>query len=278
VAKGYSSTLVTFEPHPKLVLKQNNGYRLKILTTIDEKIELLQALQLDRLVVITFTQNFAAKSSSDFVSDILFDKIGFKEIVIGHDHAFGRRREGNFQTLKALGAQLGFHVQDLAALTNENSVVSSTRIRKYLLDGKIGAANKALGRPYFFDGVVVRGDGRGKSLGFPTANIELSYEHKILPAYGVYAVNVYRGGDKLSGMMNIGIRPTFGGARCITEVHILDFDRDIYDERLRIDVVDRMRGEMKFASPDALITQLQVDKNACRARLNQNYSEDRKIT
>jgi riboflavin kinase/FMN adenylyltransferase len=259
---------VTFEPHPKLVLKQKNGYRLKVLTTIEEKIEILQQMQLDRLVIIKFTPEFAAKSSYDFVSEILFDKIGFKEIVIGHDHVFGRQRQGNIDTLNELSFKLGFQVDDLAALTNDETVVSSTWIRKFLQDGQITRANKALGRRFCLDGVVVHGDRRGRKLGFPTANLELSYEHKIMPADGVYAVHVLRDEERLYGMMNIGIRPTFGGTTRIAEVHILNFDKDIYDESLRIEFLDRIRGEIRFSGPDELIAQLRTDEHTCRRRLS----------
>ncbi len=265
-AKGAPATLVTFWPHPKLVLHADE--HLGVLSTIEEKIELLQGFDLDRLVILEFTRAFAETSSRDFVLNILYGKIGFSEIVIGHDHAFGKNREGDISTLEALGREMGFAVDDLPALKVEGEVVSSTRIRNWLREGRIKDANKLLGYNYFLTGRVVQGDGRGRQLKFPTANIEPISEHKLVPAQGVYAVYVDCDGERWPGMMNIGVRPTFGAKRPVIEVHIINFDKSIYGELIRIEFVDRIRNEIQFASADELVEQLNSDLEASRSILS----------
>lgn len=261
------TTLVTFRPHPQLVLKSLDKPKLQILTTIEEKIDILKASNINRVVVINFTEEFSKISSHDFVHKILFEKIGFNEIVIGHDHAFGKNREGGISTLRTLALELGFKVDELPALRVEGKVVSSSEIRGLLREGKVERASKLLGRNYFFSGQVVKGDGRGKSLSFPTANIKPASEDKLIPQDGVYAVYTHLGGEKYQGMMNIGSRPTFGALPHTVELHIFDFDKSIYGQNLKIEFVGKIRNEIRFANPHDLVQQLEKDKERSLAIL-----------
>lgn len=260
-SRGAKSTLVTFQPHPQLVLKASDKPGLKILTTSDEKIEILKALEtIDRLVIIEFTYDFSKTKPETFVKDILFESIGFSEIAIGYDHAFGKNRQGDIETLKEIGSKLGFSVDGLAAVKVDGILVSSTKIRKLLLECNIRTANKLLGRNYFLDGKVVKGEGRGKDLKFPTANIQPNSPNKLVPGDGVYAVYGHLGSKRLSGMLNIGVRPTFSPSSRTIEVNFFDFYEDIYGENLRIEFIERIRNEKRFSGPDDLIAQLKEDQ------------------
>ncbi|MFQ5822756.1 MAG: bifunctional riboflavin kinase/FAD synthetase [bacterium] len=254
------TTLVTFKPHPQLVLKSLNKPKIRILTTIEEKIDILKSLNINRVVVIQFTKEFSKTSSYDFVHKYLYQTIGFNEIVIGHDHAFGKNREGDIKTLRTLGSELGFNVDELPTFKVDNIVVSSTKIRNLLQEGKVSHASKLLGRNYFFSGKVVKGDGRGKSFNFPTANIKPASEDKLIPQDGVYAVYTNFAGHKYQGMMNIGLRPTFGSLKHTIELHIFDFNKNIYGEELIIEFVDKIRNEIHFSNSDELVEQLEYDK------------------
>lgn len=261
-ARGSSTTVVTFEPHPQLVLQRSGQPPLYILTTIAEKIALLEALGLDRLVVIPFTLTFSQTPSEAFVREILFGTIGMQAIVIGHDHGFGKNREGDVATLHRLGRQLGFAVHELPPLQQGETVISSTQIRRALLAGEIELANEWLADTYRLGAKVVRGEGRGKTIGFPTANLAPLHPDKLIPANGVYAVRVRRAEVEKGGMMNIGVRPTFAGTRRTLEVHLFDFAGDLYDQELEVRFVARLRPEMKFDSVAALQAQLQADRAA----------------
>lgn len=266
-AAGLQTTLVTFEPHPQLVIQSPSKPDLKILTTIEEKLQILEALQLDRVVVIEFTQDFASTNSYDFVSKILFETVGFQEIVIGYDHAFGKNREGDIATLRKLAPSFGFRVDELPAFTIDETVISSTNIRGLLRSGDVETASRYLGRNYALTATVVAGEGRGKSLNFPTANLRPVAESKLVPSDGVYAVYVQLGQKKLKGMMNIGTRPTFGEQRHTLEVHIFDFDEMIYDCELVVEFVDKIRDERRFSGAEELRQQLEKDKKHCLNRL-----------
>lgn len=265
--RSLQSTLVTFRPHPQLVLRPENKPRLQILTTIEEKIDLLRNLGLDRVVIINFDHEFSRISSVDFVRNILFDKIGFNEIVIGHDHAFGRDREGNIETLQKMAEELNFGVKKLPAFQLDQEKISSTAIRHLLWEGRVKEASRALGRNYALSGKVVKGEGRGKSLNFPTANISPDSEDKLIPQNGVYAVYVWLRSEKLPGMLNIGVRPTFESGERTIEVHILNFDREIYGENLKIEFVERIRNEMQFSGPQELVKQLEADREVSQSIL-----------
>jgi riboflavin kinase/FMN adenylyltransferase len=259
--KNLCSTLVTFDPHPKIVLKQNDNFHITILTTLDEKKQLLSETGIDRLIVIKFDKTFASQSYKQFVKNILLDQIGAKVIVIGHDHAFGKNREGNFDNLKMLSKNYRFDLQKVDPVEIDGEIISSTLIRNAITDGDVELARKYLGRYYNYSGKVVPGDSRGKQLNFPTANIFHGNENKQIPRDGVYAVDVGYKGSIYKGMLNIGKRPTFGLQGDYTiEVHIHNFNKDIYNEDLTIFFKKRLRNEIKFDSVDALIAQLEIDK------------------
>lgn len=258
--RGAQTTVVTFDPHPQLVLESPTKPDLQILTTTEEKINILQGLDIDQVIVIEFTRDFSKTTSDGFVRDTLVDKIGLSEIVVGHDHAFGRNRAGDIETLRSIGKDLKFTVDNLPAYEVHGVVVSSSKIRKLLKAGKIREANQLLGRNHAYTGVVISGDGRGRTLSFATANVEASSKEKLLPSDGVYAVYVEVNGRKLKGMMNIGHRPTFNSLQHVAEVHIIDFDENIYGQKLEIQFVDRIRDEFKFRNSAQLIQQLREDK------------------
>ncbi|TDI85073.1 MAG: bifunctional riboflavin kinase/FAD synthetase [Caldithrix sp.] len=254
------TTLVTFNPHPQIVLKSPDKPDLKILTTVDEKIEILRTFDIDRLLVIEFTHEFSKTTPVEFVKKVLYETVGFKEMVTGHDHAFGKDRQGDFETLKKLAQELEFSVTELGPLEIEEDLVSSTKIRTLLLGGDIKSANKLLGRNYFVNGKIVGGEGRGRDLNFPTANIELDSRDKLIPGDGVYAVYAFLGSKKVAGMMNIGVRPTFVSGARVMEVNLFDFHETIYGKKMKIEFVERIRDEKKFSGPDELVAQLKKDQ------------------
>ncbi|MDZ7343388.1 MAG: bifunctional riboflavin kinase/FAD synthetase [candidate division KSB1 bacterium] len=267
---GRHTTVVTFEPHPQLVLQRPDKPPVHILTTVEEKIALLREANLDRLVVIPFTLEFSRTSSEDFVRDILVRRIGMQAIVIGHDHGFGKNREGDIETLRKMGQALGFEVREVPPFEIDGVVISSTRVRQALAHGEVELAAYYLGRPYSLSGTVVRGEGRGQKLGFPTANLFPTHDSKLVPAEGVYAVWVERATSprdvpspqKHRGMMNIGYRPTFGNSVRVLETHLFDFSGELYGERLTVHFVARLRNEQKFDSAHELMAQLHRDRAA----------------
>ncbi|MDZ4700295.1 MAG: bifunctional riboflavin kinase/FAD synthetase [Rhodothermales bacterium] len=261
------SVAVSFHPHPRDVVR---GTPTPLLTTIEERAEALDALGLDRFIVIPFTPELAGMDAAAFVTDVLLARIGLQEIVIGYDHGFGRGREGDSALLRELGEQYGFGVDVIPAQVLEADVVSSTRIRQVLVDeGDVRQAAGMLGRPYRLTGSVIRGDGRGRLIGYPTANLAVDNPRKVVPMPGVYAVRVWRPGvaTPAAGMLNIGVRPTFNGADLRIEVHLLDVEADLYGHSLRVDFVERIRDEKKFTTVDALVEQLSKDKARCMAEL-----------
>lgn len=266
-----TSVVVTFDPHPREVVR---GEPVPLLTTIGERAELLERFGIDRYVVIPFTQAFSQLSAEDFVRDVLLKRIGLQEIVVGYDHGFGRGRKGDHAMLQALGEAEGFRVDIIPAQLSEDQVISSTEVRRLLQAGDVREAAVLLGRPYAVQGLVIEGDRRGRTIGFPTANLRLSDARKVLPAYGVYAVRVGVPGraEAVAGMMNIGMRPTFDGAEERLEVHLLDFDGHLYDLELWVDFVERLREERRFDSVDALVRQLSEDRRRCRAALAEHRS------
>ncbi len=268
------STLVTFDPHPQVVLAPTGVAPIRVLTTIDEKIDALSGLGLERIVVIKFTRGFANMSSVQFVEDVLFSRIGFCEIIVGYDHAFGHNREGGAETLNQLGGKLGFVVSELPEMKKDAKRLNSTSIRRLLYAGDVAGASIALGRHYSLSGVIVKGAGRGKSLNYPTANIVLDMPHKLIPGGGVYAVVVYLQGQKRLGMMNIGTRPTFNGVEQTLEVHLFDFASDIYGHKMVVEFVERIRDEIAFPDREALIQQLNHDKNKSILILNQDILKE----
>ena len=258
---GGESVVVTFWPHPRIVLV--NDTSLKLLNTIEEKIKLIEASGVNHLIIIPFTKEFSAMSAHEFSKEYLSEKIGTKQLFIGYDHRFGRNKEGGFDYLKANSFLYGFEVQEILRQDIDNLAVSSTRIRESIESGDVELANELLGHSYSLEGKVVKGRQLGRQLGFPTANISIVSENKILPKYGVYAVQLEFEAKHYFGMLNIGIKPTFGDLAPTIEVNIFDFQEDIYNKELCVLFVKRIRAEQKFASIDDLKEQLKLDKEAC---------------
>ncbi|MBL3658485.1 bifunctional riboflavin kinase/FAD synthetase [Fulvivirga sediminis] len=253
------TVLITFWPHPRLVLYPDDS-NLKLLNTFEEKAELLKNQGIDHLIRIPFTKEFSNLTSEEFIRQILVDTIGTKKLVIGYDHRFGKNREGGFEYLKAHSAEYGFEVEEISRQDIDNVGVSSTKIRKALLEGDATTATELLGRPYSINGRVVKGEKLGRIIGFPTANIELDFRHKLIPADGSYAVKVMCNHNFYNGMLNIGYRPTVSGTRRTIEVNIFDFNQDIYGENVLINFIGRIRDEIKFEDIEALKAQLKEDK------------------
>lgn len=263
------SIVVTFDPHPKQVVGPP-GTKVDLLSTIGERVEIIGTMGVDVLLVLEFTYEFSRISPGDFYRSYLVEGTGVDEVIVGYDHMFGRDRAAGIAELVSMGKEFGFSVFAVHPFTFEGETVSSTLIRKALGAGDVERAAKFLGRPYGFSGTVVRGDGRGKTIGFPTANVRPEDPSKVIPARGVYSVGVRTGSERRFGMMNIGVRPTVAAAEAETlEVHLFDFDRDLYGERITVTFLTRLRDEKKFDSLSELVAQLGKDReNARHAVLN----------
>ncbi len=261
-AAGVPAVVLTFWPHPATVL---TSHEVKCLTMPDERAALLEALRVDVVVAQAFNHELANTSAHDFVARMK-QHLGFDHLLIGYDFALGKGREGDAARLAQMGLSLGYETDVIPALSDESGVISSTEIRKLVAIGDVAVAGMLLGHCYDLHGPVVHGDGRGKQLGFPTANIKYP-EAKILPANGVYACRVWVDGKAYAGAVNVGVRPQFhdqAGAPLV-EAYILDFDRDIYDQDVRVEFVERLRDERKFASVDALVEQMHKDVEKTRS-------------
>lgn len=253
------TVIFTFYPHPRVVLHPDDN-DLKLINTLEEKLELLEKAGIDNIIIQPFTKEFSRLSATEFVRDVLVNKLGTSILVIGYNHQFGRNREGNLEQLKELAPVYNFQVEEISRLDIESIAVSSTKIREALMEGDITSANSYLGSPFSITGEVIKGDQLGRTIGYPTANIRLKDPNKITPAAGVYAVEVIVGGVHKKGMLNIGNRPTFSGRDSRIEVHIFDFNEDIYGKELKIIFIERMRDEKKFEDIDSLKKQLNSDK------------------
>lgn len=259
VENNGETVLVTFDPHPRLVVN-SNPIELKFISTIEKKFKLLEDLGIDHLIIIPFTKEFAETSSEDFIKEYLIDILDIKELIVGYDHHFGRNREGNYNQLNELGGKYGFDVIEVPAQYIGDQAVSSTKIRNALTKGNIKEANAMLGYEYSITGHVVEGNKIGRSIGFPTANIKIDDKYKLIAAGGVYACKIEIEGILYRGMGNIGTRPTIGKHDFVTEVHVFDFNDNIYGKEITIFFVERIRDEKKFTNLDALKKQLQVDR------------------
>lgn len=267
VERSCRNLLITFEPHPELVLAKGN--EIKLLSTLEQKLDYLKYLSIQNVLVINFTKSFSELSFNSFIEDYLIKKIGLNTIIVGADHHFGKDRQGNPKILKEMGENLGFNVIEVEPLMYKDAKISSSRIRKSLLSGEIKLANEMLGKKYELKGKVVKGNQRGKEIGFPTANIELDNPHKLIPMRGVYFVEVDINNRNFYGMMNIGYRPTFNNSsELILEVHIFYFREDIYGESIIIRFIDKLRDEKKFNSVAELKQQLEIDKQVCFDKIN----------
>jgi len=271
VAEGHRrhlpTVLVTFDPHPLHIVRPEAAPRL--LTTPAEKIEILAQTELDYLALFQFTPALAAYSPRQFVQEILLDKMRMRHFVIGYDHGFGQGRSGDVETLRTIGRELGFGVDVVPPVAGPDAPISSSRIRRALEQGDVAAAALSLGRPYSLAGTVVRGEGAGRRLGFPTANLQLDSPDKLLPHEGIYAVRAALRDRYGDGVLHLGPRPTFPGLGPSIELHLFDFHGDLYGSRLRIDLVARLRDVARFDSTRSLIQALERDCVAARAALLQ---------
>ncbi|ULC59559.1 bifunctional riboflavin kinase/FAD synthetase [Flaviramulus sp. BrNp1-15] len=256
--EGLKSVILTFFPHPRMVLQKDSN--IKLINTIDERYAILDALGLDYLLIKEFTREFSRLSAEDFVKQILVEKLNAKKVIIGYDHRFGRNRKADINDLKVFGETYGFEVEEISAQDINDVSVSSTKIRKALLEGNITKANKFLGYNFMLNGTVVKGKGLGKKIQYPTANIHIREDYKIIPKQGAYIVKALIDDKVVYGMMNIGVNPTVNGSTQTIEVHFFNFDTDIYGKEIQIELLHRIRDESKFESVEALKFQLAKDK------------------
>jgi len=257
------SAVLTFFPHPRMVLQKDVA--IKLLNTIDEKTAILKSMGLDILVIHPFTKEFSRLSATEFVRDLLVNKLKSKKIIIGYDHRFGRNRNANITDLISFGTALDFDVEEIPAQEIDAVSVSSTKIRKALESGDIATANTYLGYAYMLTGTVKKGKGLGRQLNYPTANLAIAEDYKLIPKTGAYTVNCLLNGETVYGMMNIGYNPTVNGKTQSIEVHFFDFEKDLYGQKIQVNLLHRLRDEHKFASLDALKQQLAIDlKNSLK--------------
>jgi riboflavin kinase/FMN adenylyltransferase len=256
---GLKSTVLTFFPHPRMVLQKDVD--IKLLNTLEEKKQILESLGLDYLIIHPFTKQFSRLSAIDFVRDILVNNIKAKRIIIGYDHRFGRNRNANIKDLISFGNTFDFEVEEIPAQEIEDVSVSSTKIRKALLDGDVETANNYLSYAYMLTGIVKKGRGLGRDFGFPTANLHIPEEYKLIPKNGAYVVKSHLEGKDYFGMMNIGFNPTVDGSKKSIEVTFFEFDGNLYEKKIQVELLHRIRDEHKFNSIEELKEQLKKDKN-----------------
>lgn len=257
-ARRLHAVLLTFDRHPLRVVRPDEAPPL--LTMPNEKKEILAQFGLDYVAFVAFTRAFSRYTPREFVREVLVRRLRASELVIGYDHGFGRGRTGDVAVLRALGAEHGFDVDVVAEIESEHQAISSTRIRDAIRAGDMGGAARMLGRPYSFRGTVVHGMGRGKTLGFPTANLTAPPPEKLLPAEGIYAVRANVASELVHGLLHLGPRPTFAGSPPTIELYLLDFDREIYGERVVVEPLTRLREVRPFASASELIAQMREDR------------------
>ncbi|MFN5628963.1 MAG: bifunctional riboflavin kinase/FAD synthetase [Bacteroidota bacterium] len=271
IAKKYGgeTVVITFYPHPRMVLFPDDN-DIKLLSSQEEKIMLLEKFGIDNLIIIPFSKEFSRLTSLDFVRNILVNKIGTKKLVIGYDHHFGKNREGSFEHLLEFGPVYGFDVEEIPEQDIDEVAVSSSKIRNSLLEGNVELANTFLERKYSLIGTVVRGDQVGRTLGYPTANINIAFPHKLIPAFGVYLVEVIVEDKKYFGALNIGVRPTLNNKKPQIEVYIFEFDQEIYGKKVEILFIKKIRNEQKFSSLEELKNQIQLDVLIMKNIINEN--------
>jgi riboflavin kinase / FMN adenylyltransferase len=256
------SIVFTFSPHPRFVLYPDS--EIKILNTDEEKIELLSGLNIDHLLIFPFTKEFSKTSSDDFIRNILIKSLKTKRLIIGYDHHFGNDRQGDYNKLLEYTRIYDFQIEEIAEMDVQNIAVSSTKIRTALTEGDLAMANSLLGYDYSLTGKVIKGNRIGKKLNFPTANIELDDKNKLIPAYGIYAVKVKAGDTMHYGMLYIGTRPTLPSSEFTIEVNIFDFDKEIYDEKITVYFIQKIREDKKFNSLEELRIQIMDDEKKIR--------------
>jgi riboflavin kinase/FMN adenylyltransferase len=257
------SVMITFYPHPRLILQPDDN-NLKLLTTLAEKEQLLREIGLDNLIVLPFNQEVSQLSPLQYIRDLIVAKIHPKKIIVGYDHRFGRNREGSIEDLEKFGETFGFEVEQISAQTVKEITVSSTKIRTALASGNIALANDYLGYSYTFTGTVEHGMQLGRKIGYKTANIKVNDPMKRLPGNGIFAAIGYINGQSYKGMLSIGTNPTIENKGNSIEIHFFDFERDIYNQKLKIELVKKIRDEEKFSGLDGLVQQLKKDEVVCR--------------
>jgi len=261
-----SSLIMTFFPHPRMVLQKSQ--EIKMINTMDEKIHLFEKTGVDNLIIQPFDENFSKIRAKEFVEEILVKKLKIKHIIIGYDHRFGKNREASVEDLKKFGLNYMFTVEEIAAQEIHSIAISSTKIRNAILKGEIKKCNEYLGRNFMLTGEVVHGDGLGKKINFPTANIEIIDTYKIIPKNGVYLVKTIINSEIYFGMMNIGVRPTIGGKNKSLEIHFFNFKDNIYNKTISVEIICKIRDEEKFSSIDELKIQLKKDEQFCLKLIN----------
>lgn len=261
-----SSLIMTFFPHPRMVLQKSQ--EIKMIDTIDEKIHLFEKTGVDNLIIQPFDENFSKIRAKEFVEEILVKKLKIKYIIIGYDHRFGKDREASVDDLKKFGLNYMFTVEEIAAQEIHSIAISSTKIRNAILKGEIKKCNEYLGRNFMLTGEVVYGDGLGKKINFPTANIKIPETYKIIPKNGVYLVKAIISSEIYFGMMNIGVRPTIGGKNKSLEIHFFNFKDNIYNKTISVEIICKIRDEEEFSSIDELKIQLKKDEQFCLKLIN----------
>jgi riboflavin kinase/FMN adenylyltransferase len=256
-----ASVVLTFEPHPDVVIKKRGP--VPLLTSTSEKRELLLKLGADYVVVLGFNEEVAAQGAAEFMARVILPRFQVRHLVVGKGFAMGHDRDGTVNVLRSIGLEYDFDVDEVDHVKVEGTKISSTRIRRSIADGRVSEAARFLGQPYFVRGVVVKGQGRGRLLGFPTANLRLDKD-RVLPSRGVYAVIASKGSKPMKGVANVGTRPTFGGKDLGVEVHVLDFDGDMLGETVQIDFIERLRAERRFKSEASLRAAITEDIGTAR--------------
>lgn len=267
INEKYESMVLTFFPHPRMVLQEKS--EIKLLNTIEEKIQLLETIGIQNLVIHPFDALFSQLTAEEFVQTVLVDQFDIHKIIIGHDHRFGRNRTANIDDLIGFGEKYGFEVEQISVQEINDLSVSSTKIRKAILEGNMPLANEYLGYDYFLSGIVFKGKQLGRTIGFPTANLKIKEDYKLIPLNGVYVVKSTINQKTVFGMMNIGFNPTVSGEQLSIEIHFFDFDADLYDQKITVSILTYMRPEQKFDSVALLTEQLEKDKSTAIRYLHQ---------
>jgi riboflavin kinase / FMN adenylyltransferase len=269
-AGNLHSAILTFFPHPRMVLQKDAD--IKLINTIEERKEILEQSGIDHLVIHPFTQQFSRLTAKEFVRDILVHKLGAKKVIIGYDHRFGRNRTADINDLREFGKEFEFDVEEISQQDIEEVAVSSTKIRKALLEGAVEQANRYLSYPFSMAGTIVKGKGLGKGFGFPTANLHIEEDYKLVPKNGVYVVRSIIDGQLVYGMMNIGTNPSVGGTEKTIEAHFFDLDKDLYDRYLKIELLKRIRDEKKFEDLEDLKNAMKQDEVFSLQFIRENYA------
>ena len=269
-ANNLDSVVLTFFPHPRMVLQKESG--IQLINTIEERKRLLEETGIDHLVVHPFTRQFSRLTALEFVRDILVNKLRAKKIIIGYDHRFGRNRTADINDLRQFGKEFDFEVEEISQQDVEKVAVSSTKIRNALLEGRVERANLYLQHPFSLNGTIVKGRGIGKDFGFPTANMEIDEDYKLIPKNGVYVVSSMIEGEKVFGMMNIGTNPTVGGKEKTIEANFFQLDKDLYEKELEIEMLVRIRDEKKFDSIEDLKIAMKQDRAFSQQYIKDNYA------